>query len=232
MLLGKNVKVPTATWNYKGNKTAQHLLLDTIAVDLLLCSISDTIRSWQSLCCCCQKVQMATRKPHQPSVAYSWEPGCNNKFMLIVSFGPHDQSARLGWGFWSVFTDKTKTDIIKVLTKRYSFTEKKPILILLKHPYIASTSLIVVSGDHVEKGFPLYFVVLHWANVIYYWTLICFEFGVPHFIIRHEIVQQDLIEFTFSCQPTHICTTVSKKMYLFFTHLQCLHFNVLLKSAF
>lgn len=42
----------------------------------------------------------------------------------------------------------------------------------------------------------------------------------------------DLIVFTFSCQPIHTCTTVSKKMYLFFTHLQCLHFNVLLKSAF
>lgn len=90
---------------------------------------------------------MATRKPHQPSVAYSWEHGCNN-----VSFGCHDRSARLGWGFRLVFTYKTKTDI--VLTKRYSFTEKKLILILLKRPYIASTSLIVVSGDHVGKGFP------------------------------------------------------------------------------
>lgn len=72
--------------------------------------------------------------------------------MLIVSFGRHDRSARLGRGFRLVFTYKTKTDIIHVLTKRYSFTEKKLILILLKRPYIASTSPIV-SGDHVGKGF-------------------------------------------------------------------------------
>lgn len=95
--------------NYKGNKTAQHLLLDTRAVDLLLCSISDTIRSWQSLCCCwCPKVLMATRKPHQPSVAYSWEHGSNNRFLLIVSFGRHDRSARLGWGFRLVLPIKPK----------------------------------------------------------------------------------------------------------------------------
>lgn len=147
MLLGNKCKGANRDLNYKGNKTAWHLLLDTIAVGLLLCSISDTLRSWQSLCCCCcQKVLMATRNHHQPSVAHSWEHGCTNKFM-IVSFGRHDRPARLGWGFRLVFTNKTKTDI-NVLTVQ------KLILILLKRPYLASTSLIVDSGDHVGKGFP------------------------------------------------------------------------------
>lgn len=113
MLLGNKCKGADRDLNYKGNKTARHLLLDTIAVDLLLCSISDTLRSWQSLCCCCcQKVLMATRNPHQPSVAHSWEHGCTNKFM-IVSFGRHDRPARR-----LVFTNKTKTDI-NVLTVQF-----------------------------------------------------------------------------------------------------------------